>query len=222
VATNVAHMPQITIWSVQIAMFQGSRVADIVNFFNVHNYKKNNLVYIGTPKCGSRYYTTLLTENGWRRIHFWEIDWDNIHAVGFIRDPLERYLKGVVQDIFESESTDFDDCVTKMIGEFNKFNLPMTPHSVPITMLLQDYYHKINWIPVGNNSHEEFLKICEQHQISIENYDSENIDPHHSDSNKQQYYERIKTAFGHGNELYHLFFEKDHKLYDEAKKKFKL
>lgn len=201
-------------------MFHGTRITDAVNFFNVHNYIKNNLVYIGTPKCGSRYYTTLLTENGWRRTHFWEINWNKIHAVGFIRDPFERYLKGVVQDIFESESEDYDSCITKMIGQYKNFNLPMSFHALPITVLLNGYYDKINWIPVSNNSHKHFLNICNQHGIAITNNDSENIDPHHSTPYKQQCYERIKLEFGQGNELYHLFYEQDQKIFDAAKLKF--
>lgn len=98
----------------------------------------------------------------------------------------------------------------------------MTPHSVPITTLLHGYYNKINWIPVEADSHKKFLQICKQHQISIGHYDSENIDPHHSDDNKQACYERIKTAFGDGNELYHLFFEKDQELYNAVTNKFEL
>ncbi len=201
-------------------MFHGTRIIDSVNFFNVHNYIKNDLVYIGTPKCGSRYYTTLLTENGWRRTHFWEIDWDNIYPIGFIRDPFERYLKGVVQDIFESESVDYDLCVTKMIGQFKEYNLPMSFHAMPISVLLRGYYEKIIWIPISNYSHQHFLNICKQHNILIDNNDSENIDPHHSTEYKQHCYERIKNEFGSGNELYHLFFEQDQLIYEAAKKKF--
>ena len=213
-------MQLITNWNVQTAMSQGSRVADIVEVYNVHNYRKNNLVYVGTPKCGSRYYSTLLLENGWDRDDLWTIDWSKDYVFGFIRDPLVRYLKGLVQDIFESESDQFDNHIFKLISEFKKFNLPMTPHSVPITVLLNGYWNKINWIPIGPHSHDRFIDICKNHSIEIGKYDSENIDPHHSNGHKQTVYEKIKSAFGNGNELYHLFFEQDHILYEQTKKKF--
>lgn len=201
-------------------MFLGSSITDAVNFFNVHNYIKNDLVYIGTPKCGSRYYTTLLLENEWHQINLWDIDWNKVYAFGFIREPLERYLKGIVQDIFESESKDYHTCVTKMIGEYKNYNLPMSFHALPITVLLNGYYDKINWIPIGENSHQHFLNICHRHGISISKYDSENIDPHHSTPYKQQCYEHIKSEFDQGNDLYHLFYEQDHKIFEAAKLKF--
>lgn len=201
-------------------MFYGTRIIDTVNFVNPHNYRKDNLVYIGTPKCGSRYYTTLLTENGWRRIHFWEINWDKDHTVGFIRDPLERYLKGIVQDIIESENEIFDECVTKLIGKFNQFNLPMTPHSVPITILFHGYYDKIDWIPIGPDSHDAFIKICKTHNIELGKFDSENVDPHHSTEFANGIYQRIKKEFGDASELFHLFFDQDQKLYNNIKNKF--
>ena len=200
-------------------MNQVNQEVDIVKEYNVHNYRKNNLVYVATPKCGSRYYSTLLLENNWDQIPFWKINWGKDYVFGFIRDPYIRYLKGVVQDIFESESIDFDNCITQMIRQFKKFNLPMTPHSVPISILLQGYYQNIKWIPIGDRSHEEFIKICQEHDIEIGHYDSENVDPHHSDKNKQSFYLRLKKEFEQSNELYQLFCKEDQKIYDEAKLK---
>jgi len=200
-------------------MIQDSRVADIVEIYNVHNYRKNNVVYVGTPKCGSRYYSTLLLENGWDQVPFWSIEWTNDYVFGFIRDPLTRYLKGLVQDIFESESENFDHHISSLMSEFNKFNLPMTPHSIPVTVMLNGYCDKINWIPIGPESHNYFIDICKNQSIEIGQYDSENIDPHHSNGYKQAVYQRLKDLFVE-NDLYHLFFEQDHKLYDSIKKKF--
>jgi hypothetical protein len=184
-------------------MIQDSKVADIVKIYNVHNYRKNNVVYVGTPKCGSRYYSTLLLENGWDQVPFWSIDWTNDYVFGFIRDPLTRYLKGLVQDIFESESENFDHHISSLMSEFNKFNLPMTPHSIPVTVMLNGYCDKINWIPIGPESHNYFINICKNH----------------SNGYKQAVYQRLKDLFVE-NDLYHLFFEQDHKLYDSIKKKF--
>jgi len=158
-------------------------------------------------------------ENGWDQVPFWTIDWTSDYVFGFIRDPLTRYLKGLVQDIFESESENFDHHISSLISEFNKFNLPMTPHSIPVTVMLNGYWDKINWIPIGPTSHNYFIDICKNRSIEIGKYDSENIDPHHSNGHKQSVYQRLKDLFVE-NELYHLFFEQDHKLYDSIKKKF--
>jgi hypothetical protein len=85
--------------------------------------------------------------------------------------------------------------------------------------MLNGYCDKINWIPIGPESHNYFINICKNHSIEIGQYDSENIDPHHSNGYKQAVYQRLKDLFVE-NDLYHLFFEQDHKLYDSIKKKF--
>lgn len=186
--------------------------------FHIFAYQKNNLVYVPSMKAASTYYVTLCVANDFERIPFETIDWEHNHVVGFIMEPIKRYFKGLVEDIIQCEDTSYYDIVYKMLDQFNSFSFPVSGHCMPITRILSNYAYLIDWIPLYEPnipSHELFLKLCQHHDIIIDDKDP-TIDPHHSSPYKMDFFNKIyqlADKFSDNNSAWFMNIAEDLELY---------
>ena len=189
--------------------------------FNVHCYRKDNipLVYIATYKCASTYYKTLLLDNGWDRIEFSTIDWNNDKVFSFIADPHMRYYKGIVQDSLNVEDSSLNEKLLNLIKEHKQDVLILTDHSLPIMFRIKDYAHKIDWIPIfdGFPHHSIFLKLLYKFGLSAE--PGENLDAHIANDSKKELYNEFKNALGEGSDLYKIAMAGNLDLFANVKSK---
>lgn len=189
--------------------------------FNVHCYKYPgcDLVYIGTYKCASTYYKTMLISNGWDQILFSDIDWDKHRVFGFIIEPKIRFMKGLVQDLCNAvdDQPELFDKILDLLSNHKKYVLPVSEHSLPLAITLKDYMNKIDWIPIddGFPTFQVFLKLLDKFNLTVK--PNENIDPNISNGYKRNLYKKYAEAFGHGNQLYNLLIAGNTDLFNEVK-----
>lgn len=132
-------------------------------------YKKNNLVYIRTHKCASTFYMDVLTHNQWDSISESEVDWHNDHVFGFLLDPVQRYVKGIIEDIYNNDT--LLHSTLEFYRDHQAQSLLYTLHSFPLSLYYgRDVVGKIDWIPLNQSVPSEVLfeKLCEKHAINIE------------------------------------------------------
>jgi hypothetical protein len=201
--------------------------------YNVHIFRKNNLVYIATPKCGSTYYVSLILANGWRRIFLSDINWNRDHVIAFIRDVKERYVQGLVQDLYQTQSIEgvvpesFKEVLEKTQSFLlnHKRDFLITGfHSLPFTVMLTDLCDKIDWIPICPNfdHHKLFLEICIRHNCPILVTEDENIDPHYSSEEKKNLTKELAKFVDESCLLFRLFYSGDQSIYNRAKSKYNI
>jgi hypothetical protein len=176
-------------------------------------YKKNNLVYVSTFKCAHTYYCKIVEHNNWEAIEFKNIDWLSDHVFGFIMDPVERYLKGLAEDIQTNDQMEHLEALTAN-HETDNFTV-LTIHSAPISVRYRDYINDIDWIPLDISPNSEFFfkKLCSTHGIDID-IPPEMITWRHATSQeKKQRYLTIKNMFGNFNETFYRIFSTDIDFY---------
>lgn len=127
-----------------------------------------NLVFIRNEKCASTYYAGLFRANNWIKIPFTDIDWDVDHVFSFIRDPLIRHIKGIVEDII------YLGCEHDLAGRVGRnfwVELPwLGLHSMPISIKFGKYADKINWIPIDAltvKSEDITRRLLAEHNVDI-------------------------------------------------------
>jgi len=205
--------------------------------YNVHIYKKNNLIYVAIPKCGSTYYVSLLLENGWDQIPITQIDWTNDHVVAFIRDVKERYITGLIEDLYQTQyptepNPELEYIIYQnlkyIVNKYPKEFFLLSWHTVPITQKLGDLVDLIDWIPIAPNfDHNKiFFNLCERFQCPILITESENIDPHHSHEFKKYYQNDLMQSLPEQTPentwLFRLLYSGDIEIYNAAKAKYNL
>lgn len=202
---------------------------EFINDINQHCYRFKDipLVFIGTYKSASTYYTTLLLDNGWERIKFLEIDWSKDRVFSFIADPKCRFYKGIVEDIKNSEldadiagtdPNEVDNYIYKGFKDYKKHLLILTEHSLPVTFRLQDYINKIDWIPIFDNfpHHDMFLKLLAEYNITVK--PGPNLDPNCANGAKQSEYEKYKQLIDPPSKIYNIVMAGNLDLFEKVKK----
>jgi hypothetical protein len=198
----------------------------VIQHYNVHICRKNNLVYLASLKAASTYYKSLLVSNGWDTIQFDSIDWKRDHVFGFIADPVTRYIKAITEDFFNEETEylvedpEFQNLLRKIVSRHKKQCFVLTYHSLPLSITLGDYAKKVDWIPLSENipSDKLFTKLCEKYIITLD-YTLETIDHHVSTEHKLLIYNELKLLFGDGNYFRDMVLAKDIDLYNDVKSK---
>lgn len=179
-----------------------------VRNFTTFAYRKNGLVYLPSLKSACTYYYTLCLANGFERIYFQQIEWDKDHVVGFIMEPIKRYFKGVIEDIFQSDSDEYQNLIFTLIEKYNGLCFPMSGHCMPISITLKDYAYKVDWIPLYEDhipSHKLFKKLCREYDIEIIDA-GENIDSHESNYYKTAMFEKIYKFKDNFNDSFSAWF----------------
>lgn len=191
---------------------------ELINKINPHCFRKPGvpLVYVATLKCASTYYSTLLLDNGWDRIYFTEINWKNDRVFGFINDPDSRYYKGLSEDVLNAESQELELHILQTLGNFDQHLALFSHHTIPITIKLQGYSDKIDWIPIFDNfpHHKIFLKLLKSYNLTAE--PGENLDPHIANEYKKAHYEKFKILTNQNSELYQIFTAGDRELFEKV------
>ena len=158
-------------------------------------FKKNNLVYIATLKCGHTFYSNIVRYNKWNQINFNDIDWDKDRVCGFIMNPVTRYLKGLTQDMLVH-----DDCIDA-VNTLNKYSangnwVLLSPHSEPLCTMYQKRMYNIDWIPLDATPNSEFFfkKICDSYGINLDI--PQRIPRHTSSPDQLKIFDNLKQSFG--------------------------
>ena len=188
----------------------------ISNFWMGHGqpvYKKNNLIYVSTPKCASTLYCNVAEYNSWEKINFNDINWSLDHVFGFIMDPVELYLKGLAEDLDTDKHMELFKELFEMNLDRNRNITLLTAHSILISNRYQEYRHKIDWIPINSKPNTEFFfkKLCNKHGIDVEI--SNTMSRHTSTQSKLERYQELKNMFGNFNETFYKIFSTDIDFY---------
>jgi len=173
-------------------------------------YKKDNLVYTYVLKNASTYYSNLLKYNNWDRILYRDINFNKHHVFGFIMDPINRYFKGLAEDITNNINNTEEFFTNNNSNEF----IFLSGHCVPISLTYIDFYKNIDWIPldIGIESDQFFKKLLEHHGIDF-NFD--NVFDYKSTSEKINLYKKLKDMFIN-NDILHKVLHKDILLYNSV------
>jgi hypothetical protein len=193
-----------------------TKTSDVESFWindSLECYQKNNLVYVRILKNASTFYTNLFVSSGWELIEFKNINWSTNQVFGFIQDPVRRYLKGLTEDLYND--FELQKHIFFMIQHHkNKNILPLTLHTMPISLTCGDYMYDMLWIPIDidNSSIQVVKNLCNEHNISLTN-DINSTNMHNSNSEKLELYKKIKIIFGNGHSNFWKLLSKDIELY---------
>ena len=170
-----------------------------------------NLVYVLTRKCASTYYQNIFQQNSWQFTTMDQIDWHNDHVFGFIRDPVQRYLKGLAEDLHHDGR--LSGCVEELYRFYSSNIMLMSHHSLPYSLTYKNYCSKIDWIPIDMNFDSDAMlsKLLQKYDIML-TIDKTNY-RHESDELMHQTYQFVKTWFDKGNWITHSVLAEDNDLY---------
>jgi hypothetical protein len=210
-----------------------SQIPSEILEYNVHVFRKNNLVYVATYKCGSTYFVSLLIVNGWERISLSDIDWHNNHVIAFIRNVKERYINGIIEDLYQTQTIEepkaeeiekIYEYLKKIASDSSNHFLIGSYHTVPITVILHDFIDKMHWIPIseGFDHNKEFFQICEEFNCPISIFEDENIDHHHTLPTVKLHQVDFSKLQPENCFLFKLYYSGDQILYNKAKLKYNL
>lgn len=150
----------------------------------------SNLVFVRNEKCASTYYAGLFRANNWQPQRLADVDWERDHVFSFIRDPLIRHIKGLVEDMI------MIGCEIGIVNNSSKnfwVELPwLGLHSMPISIKFGELADKINWIPLDAydfNSEDVVKDLLKEHNIDLVWYD--NLFRRKSDKYHEEIYNKI-------------------------------
>jgi hypothetical protein len=174
-----------------------------------------SLVYAKTLKCASTYYSNNFKENGWQACDFDHVDWENDYVFGFLIDPYQRHVKGMIQDMLR---LGIEKILMQSAGQTFWYAAPtMGVHSMAITEVYKGVYHRINWIPLD-------LKEIEVNRVLEDlfaRFDTrvhwKNVFGNQSDDYKKDLFEQIYKSFlGPGQHWYDIVHGEDVELYNNT------
>ena len=157
----------------------------------IAQFQKDQFLFINVPKCGSaHYYDFFRNRLDWQPMPVNNMDDIKRHVnFGLMMHPLDRYLKGLTQFIWEHDLTDHinlerfvTDCV---IPDW---------HSMPYSLMFGTHMNNIHWIPYSSMTAQQ-TKSCMNALFKL--YESEISIPldhpvlHESPPKKQQLFKQI-------------------------------
>ena len=161
--------------------------------------KQKNLVYLAVYKCASTYYTGVLAQNNWKNIKPSDIDWEKDTVFGFIQDPLERYIKGLAEDVHNN------------LTQWTIDNLPLfkdgvilTEHTWPVQLIIGEHADQVHWLRLTSNVQKNNLlleKFLLEYNEKVVLYPA---DMHTSNLEKLEIYNAIKERLEENQFLFHL------------------
>jgi hypothetical protein len=132
--------------------------------------KNNNLVYFSCNKCASTFYDKFYKELGWEKITTADINWSTNFVLSYIRDPVVRHRKGIVEGIFAV----YPLMKKVFLNDFEKLKFlanvtSVEAHSYSIYRMLGFNATKIHWIPIDTDldHKQETLKILSYHNENV-------------------------------------------------------
>lgn len=154
---------------------------------------KDNLGYVPILKCAHTYYSTQFQDLGWKQINIGQVD-KNTVLFGLIKDPTTRWLKGVVE--FLVNIIKEENITDEFLDNFFDFVAMPDFHSVCYHMLLGDYLHKINWIPMDlfddQQLKTQIQTFCKKHGQTINFLDYSSGRLNQSTTSEKNLYNKIK------------------------------
>ena len=178
-------------------------------------------VFIANLKCASRFYLQNLSENSWMPITDQEIDWQHNLVFSTIINPLERYARGLVQDLkcFDVDMSVWESMSANFWQEVSWLGV----HSMPISYVFGDKVSLVNWIPLDlpGIEHQSLTKeLLAQKGIDIQ-WHVENKINQSGDREKLLKNKIKELCWGHikNDFLYNRFPDFD--IYDRAVRKIK-
>jgi len=138
--------------------------------------KNSNLVYFSCNKCASTFYDAFFERLNWKKITTADINWSDDFVFSYIRDPLVRHRKGIVEGIF----TCYPEMKQVFIETPQRFNFlanitSVEAHSYSIHRMLGYNATKIYWIPIDTDldHRQHTLEILAKHN-EIVDYETAN------------------------------------------------
>ena len=133
--------------------------------------KNANLIYFSCNKCASTFYDAFFEKLNWIRTTTQDINWSDDYVFSYIRNPLVRHRKGIVEGLFNF----FSEMKSVFIDhpERLRFLANLTSieaHSYSIHRMLGDNAKNIHWIPIDTAiDHKQYtLNILALHSEIID------------------------------------------------------
>jgi len=105
---------------------------------------KDEFVFINIPKCGSRhYYNFFIKQLNWKR--YYPKSFDELKGLvkfGLMMHPLDRYLKGLTEFVWQLNLKDTID-----LKKLSETSFIPDIHSTPYHLMLGDLIEDIHWVP---------------------------------------------------------------------------
>jgi len=159
---------------------------------------KNNLVYFTCNKCASTFYDALFEKLEWKKITTIDVDWNKDFIFSYIRHPLVRHRKGIVEGV-----VNFFPYMKKVfLDDYQalKFLANVTSveaHSFSIYRMLGDNALKIQWIPIDTDldHKKETLRMLKLNNetipVEIENWFAEQKKQNESTEEELKLYNQL-------------------------------
>ena len=128
-----------------------------------------DLIYFSCNKCASTLYDQLFEKLEWNKITTADIDWNNDFVFSYIRNPVVRHRKGIVEGIFSFYpymKQVFNNNLQHL--EFLANITSIEPHSYSIHRMLGDNALKMHWLPIDtevDHKQETFNLLKTRQQI---------------------------------------------------------
>lgn len=179
-------------------------------------FKNNNLVYVYVPKNASSYYSGLFEDNNWQKVRYREIDWQNDYVFGFLRDPVERYFKGLVEECWANNIVSVEQFIedNRINIETENHFLLFTHHGLPVSMMLREYANKINWVPLTIDNNAYVNDLCQKHNIVLDY--SDHLNSFEANDEKNKMYNYFRSTFKENNLLLMHLLKDDIELYNRV------
>jgi hypothetical protein len=155
-------------------------------------FRKDQFIFVNIPKCGSRHFDDFFVSTlGWKKYYPHAVsDLDNFVIFGVLMHPIDRWLKGVTEFLWQHQIADSVD-----LEAFAKACLFPDIHSYPLSLYFDDLYEKIHWIPFQLFSDTEVKRSMNE---LFKLYNSPMVIPtthniiHQSTPEKLELYKKIK------------------------------
>ena len=179
---------------------------------NLFCFKKQNVAYVSQRCNASTFYDSVVIENGWQEIKYSEINWQQDAVFGLIQDPINRYCKGLAADLLCDEM--LKNSILPLFDKITSGFVPITLHTLPISLTCGDKYQQIHWIPIDQNvsSEELVVKFCKKNNLNLEiNKNMKTFNAINPD--ETALYLHLKKLLGDANHIFYKIFSKDIDLY---------
>lgn len=96
--------------------------------------KKSRMCYLPIAKCANSTFSKFFVDCGWKEVPFLDLPVEDVRCFfGFIRNPRERFLQGLVQMLYQREDL-LDDEIAQNLIKSARYDL----HIIPIRYILGD------------------------------------------------------------------------------------
>jgi hypothetical protein len=190
-----------------------------------HNigYQCQTVVYVPVLKCANTYHVNLFhNQNNWKQVKLSELNLDSVHLFGLMLHPLARRIKGIVQVLSQSYSSDYKKILLQLQQpEFATFISQISTldaHTIPYSILFGDLLNKIKWIPMelfsDRELQQQIKKFTDSHNVTV-NFPEIITRTNKSDTYKTQCFEELQKIYLQTEPIAELYqmFSKDLALY---------